>query len=73
MLRRGRQVAMAALVAPITPAWADPGVTDTEIVIGSRAAPARLLGTQTVVGARAYLTPSTSSTTRHQVTGSRPC
>jgi ABC-type branched-subunit amino acid transport system substrate-binding protein len=48
-------VAMAALVGP---AWAEPGVTDTEIVLGSYAAlegPASFLGTQTVVGARAYL------------------
>jgi ABC-type branched-subunit amino acid transport system substrate-binding protein len=58
MLRQGVLAAMAALAALVGPAWADPGVTDTEIVIGSCAAlegPASFLGTQTVVGARAYL------------------
>jgi len=58
MLRQGLLVGMAALVALVGPAGADPGVTDTEIVIGSCAAlegPASFLGTQTVLGARAYL------------------
>jgi ABC-type branched-subunit amino acid transport system substrate-binding protein len=58
MLRRGLLVAIAALAALGGSAWADPGVTDTEIVIGSFAAlegPASFLGTQTVVGARAFL------------------
>ena len=58
MLRQGFLVGIAALAALVGPAWADPGVTDTEIVIGSCAAlegPASFLGTQTVLGARAYL------------------
>jgi ABC-type branched-subunit amino acid transport system substrate-binding protein len=58
MLRQGLLVGMAALVALVGPAGADPGVTDTEIAIGSCSAlegPASFLGTQTVLGARAYL------------------
>jgi len=58
ILRQGFLVGIAALAALVSPAWADPGVTDTEIVIGSCAAlegPASFLGTQTVLGARAYL------------------
>ena len=58
ILRQGFLVGIAALAALVGPAWADPGVTDTEIVIGSCAAlegPASFLGTQTVLGARAYL------------------
>ena len=54
MLRHG----LLALAVLVGPAWADPGVTDTEIAIGSCAAlegPASFLGTQTVLGARAYL------------------
>jgi len=58
MLRQGFLVGIVALAALVGPAGADPGVTDTEIVIGSCAAlegPASFLGTQTVLGARAYL------------------
>jgi len=58
MLRSGLLMAMVVLTATVCPAGADPGVTDTEIVIGSCAAlegPASFLGTQTVLGARAYL------------------
>jgi ABC-type branched-subunit amino acid transport system substrate-binding protein len=58
MLRQGFLVGIAVLAALVSPAWADPGVTDTEIVMGSCAAlegPASFLGTQTVLGARAYL------------------
>lgn len=54
----GLLVAMVTLAAMVGPAGADPGVTDTEIVIGSCAAlegPASFLGTQTVLGARAHL------------------
>src|SRR5574337_1947266 len=48
----------AVLLALASPTWGDPGVTDTEILIGSCAAlegPANPLGTQTVLGAKAYL------------------
>src|SRR6266702_3916404 len=58
MLRRGLVGALLILAAPVGSAGADPGVTDKEIVIGSCAAlegPASFLGTQTVLGARAYL------------------
>ena len=58
ILRQGFLVGIAAFAALVGPAWADPGLTDTEIVIGSCAAlegPASFLGTQTVLGARAYL------------------
>jgi len=58
MLRRAFLVGMLGLAALVGPAWGDPGLTDTEIVIGSCAAlegPASFLGTQTVLGARAHL------------------
>src|SRR5437870_3364819 len=58
MLKRGLVAALLILAAPVGSAGADPGVTDKEIVIGSCAAlegPASFLGTQTVLGARAYL------------------
>src|SRR5439155_301640 len=58
MLQRGLVAALLILAAPVGYAGADPGVTDKEIVIGSCAAlegPASFLGTQTVLGARAYL------------------
>jgi len=59
LLSRGvlLMVAAATAVAPGT-AWADSGVTDTEVTIGSCAAlegPASFLGTQTVLGAKAHL------------------
>lgn len=58
ILRSGLLIAIVALAALVRPAGADPGLTDTEIVIGSCAAlegPASFLGTQTVLGALAYL------------------
>lgn len=58
MLRLGILVGITSLAALVGSAGADPGVTDTEVVIGSCAAlegPASFLGTQTVLGARAYL------------------
>ncbi len=54
-------VTIAVLLASLTMAaraMAEPGVTDTEVLIGSCAAldgPANFLGQQTVLGARAYL------------------
>jgi branched-chain amino acid transport system substrate-binding protein len=51
-------VLMTVLMAPATSASPSPGVTDAEILIGSCAAlegPAKFLGTQTVLGAMAYL------------------
>jgi ABC-type branched-subunit amino acid transport system substrate-binding protein len=57
-LVRRLSLAFLAMVALTAPAFAEPGVTDTEIVIGSCAAlngPANFLGTQTVQGAQAYL------------------
>ena len=57
-LVRRLSLAFVAMVALAAPAAAEPGVTDTEIVIGSCAAlngPANFLGTQTVQGAQAYL------------------
>jgi ABC-type branched-subunit amino acid transport system substrate-binding protein len=58
MRQRGLVAVLMMLAAPVGLAGADPGVTDKEIVIGSCAAlegPASFLGTQTVLGARAYL------------------
>src|SRR3989442_5255833 len=58
MRQRGLVAVLMMLAAPVGMAGADPGVTDKEIVIGSCAAlegPASFLGTQTVLGARAYL------------------
>ena len=59
MLQRGCFLAIGVLAMSIGPAQAaEPGLTDTEIVVGSCAAlegPASFLGTQTVLGARAYL------------------
>lgn len=55
---RGIWVVLAALLVLASPAWGEPGVTDTEVLIGSCSAlegPANFLGTQTVLGARAYL------------------
>ncbi len=55
---RGMWVALASLLALGNPAWGESGVTDTEILIGSCSAlegPANFLGTQTVLGAKAYL------------------
>jgi branched-chain amino acid transport system substrate-binding protein len=54
----GGWVVMVSFLALVSPSWGDPGVTDTEIVIGSCSAlegPANFLGTQTVLGATAYL------------------
>jgi branched-chain amino acid transport system substrate-binding protein len=59
MLHRGFFLALGVLAMSFGPAQAaEPGLTDTEIVVGSCAAlegPASVLGTQTVLGARAYL------------------
>ncbi len=58
MIARGASLVMAGFLALVSPAWGDPGVTDTEILIGSCSAlegPANFLGTQTVLGAKAYL------------------
>ena len=55
---RGRWIFMASLLALPPAAAAETGVTDTEILIGSCAAlegPAKFLGTQTVMGAMAYI------------------
>ena len=55
---RGMWVVIAGLLALGSPAWGETGVTDTEILIGSCSAlegPANFLGTQTVLGAKAYL------------------
>lgn len=55
---RRSMAALGMLVALGGPAWAEPGVTDREITIGSCSAlsgPASFLGTQTVQGAQAYL------------------
>ena len=46
------------LLGVAAPAWSEPGITDSEILIGSCSAlagPASFLGTQTVQGAQAYL------------------
>lgn len=54
----GIVVAAVVALALGSPAWAEQGVTDSEIVIGSCSAlegPASFLGTQTVTGAKAYL------------------
>jgi len=54
----GIWIVMAGLLALGSPAWGEPGVTDTEVLIGSCSAltgAANFLGTQTVLGARAYL------------------
>jgi branched-chain amino acid transport system substrate-binding protein len=51
-------IAMAGLLLVAGAAWAEPGVTDTHVTIGSCSAlsgPASFLGTQTVQGAQAYL------------------
>jgi branched-chain amino acid transport system substrate-binding protein len=58
MLRLGLLVGITSLAALVGSAGANPGITDTEVVMGSCAAlegPASFLGTQTVLGARAYL------------------
>jgi ABC-type branched-subunit amino acid transport system substrate-binding protein len=55
---RGRWILLAALLALPSTAGAEPGVTATEILIGSCAAlegPAKFLGTQTVMGAMAFI------------------
>ena len=55
---RGMWVVIAGLLVLGSPAWGQTGVTDTEILIGSCSAlegPANFLGTQTVLGAKAYL------------------
>ena len=57
-IARGMWVVMVGLLVLGSPAWGDPGVTDTEILIGSCSAltgPANFLGTQTVLGAQTYL------------------
>ena len=57
-IARGMWVAVVGLLVLGSPAWGDPGVTDTEILIGSCSAltgPASFLGTQTVLGAQTYL------------------
>src|SRR5262245_2484100 len=57
-IMRGMWMVMVSGLALASAAWSAPGVTDTEIVIGSCSAlagPASFLGTQTVVGAQAYL------------------
>jgi branched-chain amino acid transport system substrate-binding protein len=51
-------IVVAGLLTLVSPAWSESGVTDTEILIGSCSAlegPANFLGTQTVLGAKAYL------------------
>jgi ABC-type branched-subunit amino acid transport system substrate-binding protein len=51
-------IVFVGLLLLTTAAWAEPGVTDTEILIGSCSVltgPANFLGTQTVLGAQAYL------------------
>lgn len=56
--RHGIWIIMVGILALVSQAWGDPGVTENEIVIGSCAAlegPANFLGTQTVLGANAYL------------------
>jgi ABC-type branched-subunit amino acid transport system substrate-binding protein len=57
-MRRGGAATVVALLALVTRAGAEPGVTTDEILIGSCAAlegPAKALGTQTLLGATAYL------------------
>jgi len=57
-IANGVWVVMAGLLALGSPAWGEPGVTETEILIGSCSAlegPASFLGTQTVLGAKVYL------------------
>ncbi len=57
-LVRRLSLAFLAVVALVAPAAAEPGVTDTEILIGSCSAlegPANFLGTQQLMGANAYL------------------
>lgn len=54
----GFGMAAAVLLGVTAPARSEPGITDTEILIGSCSAltgPANFLGTQTVQGAQAYL------------------
>ena len=59
LLSRGVLLMAAGLMATAGPTWAaDPGVTDTEVTIGSCAAlegPASFLGTQSVLGAKVHL------------------
>jgi branched-chain amino acid transport system substrate-binding protein len=55
---RGAWAVIGGLLALVSLTWGQPGVTDSEILIGSCSAlegPANFLGTQTVLGARAYL------------------
>ena len=50
-IARGIGIVLAGLLALGSPAWGEPGVTDTEVLIGSCSAlegPANFLGTQTV-------------------------
>ena len=64
-MRRANFVGLCAVMAGVlvlgvlgSPAWGDPGLTDTEILIGSCSAltgAANFLGTQTVLGAQSYL------------------
>ena len=55
---RGTWMVMVGLLVLASASWGEPGVTDTDIVIGSCSAlegPAGFLGTQTVLGAKVYV------------------
>jgi len=58
MITRGMGMVLVSFLALASVSWGEPGVTDTEVVLGSCSAlegPASFLGTQTVLGAKAYI------------------
>jgi hypothetical protein len=74
-ITRCMDMVLVGFLALASVSWGEPGVTDTEIVIGSCAVlegPASFLGTQTVLGAKAYINMiDDRSSVLHRSTGRR--